>query len=410
MPRSRTIHSPEWARGRSATRDGGESVDLSISAEQLERQLEARRWLTANVPPTPLPSMDTPAGKAAHQEWERTLAADRWSVVQWPSEFGGREYDLVDWLLFEEEYYTAGGPPRINHNGLTLLGATLLEHGTPEQCNRILPSMVAGETIWAQAWSEPGAGSDLASVRCRAEPVAEGYKLFGQKTWSSRGAVADRGFGLFRSGEGEGHRGLTYLMFDLSAPGVETRVIRRVDGEPVFAEIFFDGLFVPDEDVIGGKGDGWKVAMSTAGKERGINLRSPGRFLAVADRLVELWRRLPDNRRLAHRDAVQDAWIGCQAYRLQGFASVTDGGPRSHASLGKPYWAELDIALREAGLRIAQDLRDGAESIQEADELAALEDTWRSGLLFALAGPIYAGTNEIQRNIIAERLLGLPRG
>jgi len=387
-----------------------ELVDLQLSEEQQARRLEARDWLGDNVPAERMPSMDTVSGKSAHQAWEKRLADGRWSVVQWPAEFGGRDYGIVDWLLFEEEYHAAGGPTRINHNGLTLLGATLLEHGTREQARRILPAMVNGDQIWAQAWSEPGAGSDLAGVTCRAEPVEGGFRLAGQKIWSSRAAVADRGFGLLRSGPGKGHRDLTYLMFDLKADGVEVRPIRRIDGDPVFAEIFFDGLFVPDADVIGERGAGWSVAMSTASKERGINLRSPGRFLAVVSRLLELWRALPLGWQEVHAERVQDVWTRTQAYRLQGFAAAVDDGPATHASIGKPFWSELDIALHEAGLAVVADLRAAERPTFAPDDIEAEESTWRQGLLFALAGPIYAGTNEIQRSIVAERLLGLPRG
>ncbi|GAA0710703.1 acyl-CoA dehydrogenase family protein [Dactylosporangium roseum] len=377
-------------------------MNLTVSAQRQARRREARAWLREHVPMQPLPSMDTEAGAALHRAWERTLAGSGWSVVRWPQRYGGRDYDLVDWLLFEEEYHAAGAPARINHNGLTLLGSTLLEHGTEEQRARVLPAMVAGDVVWAQAWSEPGAGSDLAGVACRADPVPGGFALHGQKIWSSRAVVADRGFGLFRSGPpGRGHRGLTYLMFTLDSPDVTVRPIRRIDGEPVFAEIFFDGLFVPESDVIGEPGHGWRIAMSAAGHERGVSLRSPGRFLAVADQLVALWRRLDEPRRLSHRYAVQTAWSMAQAYRLHGYASAAGTEPAYSASMTKPYWSELDLLLHETAMAILDDLPGATEPDRE---------TWRQGLLFALAGPIYAGTNEIQRTIVAERLLGLPRG
>lgn len=391
-------------------------MNLEPNEEERSRRAAARDWLTSHVPADPLPPMDTPEGAERHREWERRLAAARWSVVHWPGRFGGRDYGPVDWLLFEEEYHTAGAPARINHNGITLLGATLLEHGSTEQQERHLPAMATGETVWAQAWSEPEAGSDLAGVRCRAERVPGGYRLYGQKTWSSRAAVADRGFGLFRSEPGSARsRGLTYLMFPLCGEGVQVRPIARMDGEPVFAEIFFDGLFAADDDVVGEPGHGWQIAMSTAGKERGVTLRSPGRFLAVADRLVEAWRRLPAQRRNGYRDAVQDVWLAAQAYRLHGFAGVNAEQEPASASLGKPFWSDLDVAMHETGLAIVEELLDGAGEPDPADpagaaELAGWHEQFRDGLLFALAGPIYAGTNEIQHNIVAERVLGLPRG
>ncbi len=359
---------------------------------------EVRGWLAAHVPDR-LPHVDTAAGFARHREWERELFAARLSVPSWPQRYGGRDCSALDWLVFEEEYHAAGAPVRVGQNGLFLLAPTLFAHGTPEQRDRLLPAMARADEVWAQAWSEPEAGSDLAAIRSRAERTDGGWLLTGTKTWSSRAAFADRAFGLFRTDLTAGrHRGLTYLLFDLRADGVTVRPIRQLGGHPGFAEIFLDRAFVPDADVVGGVGDGWRVAMSTAGHERGLSLRSPGRFLATANRLVELWRQTADPADTALRDRVVDAWIAAQAYRLHMFATVTGEAPSgAEASLGKVFWSELDIALHETAL----DLR-GPEAEVDRD--------WLDGYLFSLAGPIYAGTNEIQRTVIAERVLGLPRG
>ncbi|MET7443228.1 acyl-CoA dehydrogenase family protein, partial [Streptomyces sp. NPDC005568] len=271
-------------------------MDLTHSPADEAFRAEARAWLAAHVPPVPLPSLETAEGFAAHRAWEAELAADRWSVVSWPAAYGGRDADLVRWLVFEEEYYAAGAPGRVGQNGISLLAPTLFAHGTEEQRARVLPPMARGEDIWAQAWSEPEAGSDLASLRSRAVRTAGGWLLSGQKAWSSRAAFADRAFGLFRSDPDapRRHQGLTYLMFGLRSPGVTVRPVGRLDGKPAFAELFLDEVFVPDEDVIGEPGDGWRVAMSTAGDERGLTLRSPGRFLAAADRLTRLWHERAD--------------------------------------------------------------------------------------------------------------------
>lgn len=348
---------------------------------------EVKAWLADHV--RQLPSVDSAEGFAAHREWERSLAAAGLSVVSWPAQYGGRDAPLLDWLVFEEEYWAAGAPVRVNQNGLFLLAPTLFTHGTQEQRDRLLPRMATAEEVWAQAWSEPDAGSDLAAIRSAASRVDGGWLLTGQKTWSTRAAFADKAFGLFRTGA-ERHRGLTYFMFDLRAQGVTVRPIAQLGGEPGFAEIFLDGVFVPDMDVIGEVGDGWRVAMSTASHERGLSLRSPGRFLATASRLVALWRERPDP---ALRDRVVDAWLGAQAYHLHTLGMVTRGeSPGIGASAGKVFWSELDISLHETAL-----------------ELSAEDPDWTSGYLFSLAGPIYAGTNEIQRNVIAERILGLPR-
>ncbi|MDK0518925.1 acyl-CoA dehydrogenase family protein [Streptomyces sp. ML-6] len=379
-------------------------MDLSRTPQEEEFRAGARRWLRANVPAEPLPSLETAEGFAAHREWEARLYADRWSVVSWPAVHGGRDADVFGWLAFEEEYYAAGGPGRVSQNGINLLAPTLFDHGTEEQRARILPPMASGEVIWAQAWSEPEAGSDLASLRSRAVRTDGGWLLSGQKTWSSRAAFADRAFGIFRTdpGAAKPHQGLTYLMFDLSAPGVSVRPIGRLDGKPAFAELFLDEVFVPDEDVIGEPGQGWRIAMSATGAERGLMLRSPGRFLASADRLAGLWRAHGDPSDTALRDRVADAVIGARAYQLftcaaaSRFAAGTAVGAES--SLNKVFWSEYDIALHETALDLLGP--DG--------ELAG--SAWGEGYVFALAGPIYAGTNEIQRDIVAERLLGLPKG
>jgi hypothetical protein len=265
-------------------------VNLDLDRAAVAFRDLVRGFLRENVPSTPLPGVDTAAGNAAHREWERKLADAGLAAVSWPVEYGGRAAPPLHALLFDEEYHAAGAPVRIGQNGLFLLAPTLLAHGTAEQCARVLPPMARGDEVWAQAWSEPSAGSDLASIRSRAVRRDGGWVLSGQKTWSSRAVVADRAFGLFRSHSGESrHHGLTYLMFDLRAPGVTVRPIRQLDGTAGFAEIFLDDVFVPDRDVIGTPGDGWRVAMSTAGHERGLSLRGPGRFTAAAARLVQLW-------------------------------------------------------------------------------------------------------------------------
>ncbi|MGW2201866.1 acyl-CoA dehydrogenase family protein [Streptomyces sp. NPDC001774] len=389
-------------------------MDPSCSAEEDAFRAEAREWLRAHVPAEPLPSLETEEGFAAHRAWEAELAAGRWSVVSWPERYGGRDADIFRWLVFEEEYYAAGAPGRVTQNGISLLAPTLFDHATEEQRARVLPSMATGEVVWAQAWSEPESGSDLASLTSRAVRTPGGWLLSGQKTWSSRAAFADRAFGIFRTDPqtdpARPHRGLTYLMFDLRAPGVTVRPIGRLDGKPAFAELFLDEVFVPDEDVIGEPGQGWRIAMSTTGNERGLMLRSPGRFLAAADRLVRLWREGEEDsgpldarpRDPGLRDRVADAVIGARAYQLftAGAAARFAAGATIGAgsSLNKVFWSEYDIALHETALDL---LGDEAESADGA---------WGEGYVFSLAGPIYAGTNEIQRDIIAERLLGLPKG
>ncbi|MEV6681514.1 acyl-CoA dehydrogenase family protein [Streptomyces erythrochromogenes] len=379
-------------------------MDLTQTAEVAAFRAEARAWLAGHVPASPLPSLETREGFAAHREWEARLHADRWAVVSWPEEYGGRGVDLVRWLVFEEEYWAAGAPGRVSQNGISLLAPTLFDHATAEQRARVLPPMASGEVVWAQAWSEPEAGSDLASLTSRAVRTEGGWLLSGQKTWSSRAAFADRAFGIFRTDPDtpKPHQGLTYLMFDLRAPGVTVRPIGRLDGKPAFAELFLDEVFVPDEDVVGEPGHGWRIAMSTTGNERGLTLRSPGRFLAAADRLAALWRAQGDPADTALADRVADAVVGARAYELFTWAGASrfaaGGAVGAESSLNKVFWSEYDIALHETALDLL-----GADAERADGE-------WAEPWVFSLAGPIYAGTNEIQRDIIAERLLGLPKG
>jgi alkylation response protein AidB-like acyl-CoA dehydrogenase len=380
-----------------------------MSADPGGFRAEVRDWLRAHVPDPPLASVDTAEGFQQHRAWERELAAARLSVVSWPAAYGGRDASLLEWLVFEEEYYAAGAPARVGQNGLFLLAPTLFQHGTAEQRDRLLPPMARADEVWAQAWSEPDAGSDLAAIRATATRVERagggGWLLWGTKTWSSRAAFADRAFGLFRSDPAaERHRGLTYLLFSLRAEGVTVRPIRQLGGGPGFAEIFLDDVFVPDADVVGIPGEGWRIAMSTASHERGLSLRSPRRFSAAAARLVELWRRAADPADTALRDRVADAWIGARAYQLHTHdtaARLAAGGTLgAEASLGKVFWSELDIRVHETALDLLG---------PEAEVAAGPAGHWLDGYLFALAGPVYAGTNEIQRTVIAERVLGLPR-
>jgi len=374
-------------------------MDLAYDAETCAFREEVHEFLTANRDKFPTQSYDNAEGFEQHRRWDRVLFDAGLSVITWPRRYGGRDATLLQWVVFEEEYFRAGAPGRASANGTSMLAPTLFSHGTEEQLDRILPKMASGEQIWAQAWSEPEAGSDLASLRSIASRTEGGWLLNGQKIWSSRAPFGDRAFGLFRSDPAaQRHRGLTYVMFDLDADGVTVRPIEQLSGDTGFGEIFLDDVFVPDHDVIGEVHEGWRAAMSTASNERGMSLRSPARFVAPAQRLVALWQQAGSDPAFA--DRVADAWIKAQAYRLHTFGTVTriaEGGELgAESSVTKVFWSELDVALHQT----AGELRgfDG--------ELAG---PWSDGLLFALGGPIYAGTNEVQRTIIAERLLGLPK-
>ncbi len=384
-------------------------MDLNWSAEQQALRAELRRWMERNLAEwreeiggSEL-SGDTEAGVAQQLLWEQRLHQDRWSVVAWPADYGGRDATLWEWLIFEDEYWRAGAPQRVTQNGIQILAPSVFEHGTDTQRDHILPRMAAAQDLWCQGWSEPDAGSDLAGVSSRAEPVDGGWVINGQKTWTTRGAFCSHLFGLFRSDpSATRHRGLTYLLVPLSLDGITVRGFGRLDGDPGFAEVFFDDVFLPDDAIHGGvvlgePDQGWRVAVSAAGTERGL-LRSPGRFLATAARLVDLCQQCDADQTLRRRAA--GAWMKAEAYRLQTLQTITtltEGGSiGSEASLTKVWWSELDIELHDLALDLL-----GAQG--------EVEGPWSKGYQFSLSGPIYAGTNEIQRNIVAERVLGLPR-
>jgi alkylation response protein AidB-like acyl-CoA dehydrogenase len=385
-------------------------MELNYTPEHKAFRAEVRAWLEANVPKERLPDFEmSREGFEAHRAWEAKMKEGDWGMVTWPKEYGGRGVDLIQWLIFEEEYYRIGAPGRVNQNGIFLLGPTVMEFGTPEQKARILPSMASGETIWAQAWSEPQAGSDLAAVRATAERDGDDYILNGHKIWSSRAALADWAFGLFRAPGTERHKGMSLILFPLNAPGVRVDPIRRIDGKPAFAEVILENVRAPATNRLGDEGQGWHICMATAGFERGLMLRSPARYQVAAEKLVKLYEENKATAPASARDAVLKAFMDSEAYALSIYRTasrlIAGGSIGAEASTNKIFWSEMDIALHRAALSL---LGAKAELMPSAPEAADVGD-WLDGYLFALAGPIYAGTNEIQSNIIAERMLGMPR-
>lgn len=380
-------------------------MELTDTPAEQAFRAEARAWLEANVPQG-LPSGDTREGFAAHLEWEKKLYENRWAVVSWPEAYGGRDASIWEWIIFEEEYYRARAPQRVTQNGIFLLAPTIFDFGSQEQQDVLLPRMAAAEDLWGQGWSEPGSGSDLASLRSRATRDDErgGWVLNGQKTWTTRGAFCTHVFGLFRTNPDETrHRGLSYFVVPLDIPGITVRGFERLDGDEGFAEVFFEDAFISDDlapyGLLGEVDKGWSVAMATTGSERGLTLRSPGRFRAAAENLLQL---ATDNPALTDviRDRVVGSWMDAEAYHMFTMNQVTDlvegREPGARSSLNKVFWSDLDIRLHEAALELL-----GPD--------AYADHSWSRGFQFSLSGPIYAGTNEIQRNIIAERVLGLPK-
>jgi alkylation response protein AidB-like acyl-CoA dehydrogenase len=384
-------------------------MDLSYTPEQQAFRAEVRAWLEAHVPAAPLAHFDASReGFEAHREWERTLKSGDWGMVTWPREYGGRGVDLIQWLIFEEEYYRAGAPGRVNQNGIFLLGPTLMEFGTPEQKARFLPAMASGDEIWAQAWSEPQAGSDLAGVRSTAVRDGDEYILGGHKIWSSRAAFAGWAFGLFREPGSERHKGMSLILFPLDAPGVTVNPIQKINGHVGFAEIFLEDVRVPAFNRLGDEGQGWHICMATAGFERGLMLRSPARYQVAAAKLAGLYSQERSVDPALQKEVVR-AWMNAEAYALSIYSTAcrlaAGGKIGAEASTNKIFWSELDIHLHQTALAILGPRAELLPSAPDAGDVGG----WLDDYIFALAGPIYAGSNEIQRNIIAERMLGLPR-
>ena len=369
-------------------------MDLTYTDAQNAFRKEVRAWLAEHVPQERLPSFDTPEGFEAHRAWERTLKQGNWGMVTWPKEYGGRGCDLIEWLIFEEEYFAADAPGRVSQNGIFLLGPTLMEYGTDEQKARYLPAMAAGDEIWAQAWSEPGAGSDMAAIRTRADRDGDEYVINGQKIWSSRAVFADWCFGLFRTDpDSSRHKGLSMMLVPLDVPGITIRPIAQLDGDPGFAEIFFDDVRVPVSNLLGPEHGGWGVAMATAGFERGLMLRSPARFQKTAQRLLALYGERAPQVSPQTRATVTQAWMDAQAYCYSTYQTacklMAGGSVGPETSCNKVFWSELDRLMHRTALSLC-----GAAAELEAEVPEAVDEArWLDGYMFSLAGPIYAGAN-----------------
>ena len=390
-------------------------MDLHYTDAQEAFRAEARAWLAAHAPAAPV------AALARHRRGLRGPPglggrAGRRPLVGGVVARGvrrARASGILEWLVFEEEYWRAQAPLRVSQNGVFLLAPTMFEFGTDAQKARFLPPMASAAEIWCQGWSEPDAGSDLAGIRSRARrsDAEGGWVLSGQKTWASRGAFAEWCFGLFRTDpEAERHRGLTYFLIDMATPGVTVRPIPQIDGETGLRRALLRGrLRARRPRARRGRAGAGTWPWPPPGPSAGLSLRSPARYSRAADRLVDLYaERLAADPVRARRsaDAVARAWMDAEAYRLNTLWTATrvlDGGSVGpEASANKIHWSETDLAIHRAALDLL-----GPEAELHGDGVDA---PWLDGYLFALAGPIYAGTNEIQRNVVAERMLGLPRG
>jgi alkylation response protein AidB-like acyl-CoA dehydrogenase len=390
-------------------------MDLHENDTEHALREEMRAWLRANLPweygkGLP-PRFDDLAEEVAFgRAWQAELAAGRWVGVGWPTEYGGRGAGPVEHYIVTEELARGRAPELVGRIGVNLVGPTLLAHGTDVQKARWLSKILDASELWCQLFSEPGAGSDLTSLQTRAEPVEGGYRLNGQKVWTSYAQFADWGWCLARTNpDAPKARGISALVVDMHAPGVEVRPLRQITDETEFNEVFFDDVFVPEDQLVGPRDEGWRIANSTLTHERGVNPRQ----LVIHSQLVdELWRLAAergalDDPRLAPKLA--QAFVEVRLFQLHNWRSISrtakGAEPGPVGSINKLWWSEMSKRLHDTAMRVvgpSAPLWRGASGNPG-------DGAWQRSWLYYQASSIWAGTNEIQRNVVAERILGLPR-
>ena len=377
-------------------------MDLALTEDEARFAQEARAWLSEHVEAPPATD-DLAELVAWGRRWQARLAEAGWVGIDWPAEYGGRGASPVEVAIFNAEYARSGAAQLVNRVGINLAGPTLLAHGTADQCARWLPAITSAEDIWCQLFSEPGAGSDLTGLATRAEPVEGGWALHGQKVWTSYAQFARWGLCVARSEPGsQGPRGLSLLVVDMTAPGVEIRPLVQITGDAEFNEVFLDGVFVPADQLVGPEGQGWKVASTTLAHERGTNF--PFKEEVVHEGyLARLFAEAARNGTLdepAVADALVDAYVSLVVLRAHNWRTLSklargeEPGPES--SWVKLTWSEMTQHLSDTALDVL-----GPE--------APLWGSWQRQWLWSKAASIAGGTSEVQRNVIGERILGLPR-
>ena len=385
-------------------------MKLGFSAEQEQFRSEVSGWLNQQLsgPFADIHGLNLQTGMPERRlAWEQALGEARWSAIGWPEEYGGRGADLAEQVIFAEEYARAGGPTRLGHMGVELAGPTILHFGNDEQRRRFLPKIATGQEMWCQGYSEPGAGSDLSNVRTKATFEDGRWVLEGQKIWTSLAQFADWCFVVCRSEPGSsGRTGLTYLLVPMDQPGVEVRPIRQMTGDEEFNEVFFNGAVTVGENVVGEPGDGWQVAMGTLSFERGVStLAQQMHFKNELNAIIKIANDNGEARNPLIRQRIAKAWRGLQIMRasalrmLSGANSGTLSGPQYTYKI---FWASWHRELGELAMDVMGQSGDIVNADYKMSELSRL-------FLFSRSDTIYAGTNQIQRNLIAERALGLPK-
>ncbi|HEY1739377.1 MAG TPA: acyl-CoA dehydrogenase family protein [Acidimicrobiia bacterium] len=382
---------------------GGVRVVRVVQVVTSDLRAELRAWLAANPPPT-TETATTGAAADTLREWQRTLHAAGWVGIQWPEEYGGRGASITQVAVYNEEMARASAPPLLGRVGVTLVGPTLMAHGTDDQRSRWLPRILGADDVWCQLFSEPGAGSDLAALATRAEKSGGSYRVNGQKVWSSYATFADMAIALVRTDpDAPSHHGISMLAIPMDARGVEVRPLRQMTGDHEFNEVFLDDVAVPIANLIGPEHGGWRVANTTLANERGASFIWREQVLhecALRDLEAECTRRAIGRDALV-RQRLARSWIDGELFRLHN-ARTLDRLARgdeigAESSIVKLLWAEA-----------SQRLADTAVAVLGAPD-ALLQGPWAHRLLSTRANSIMGGTSEIQRNVIGERLLGLPR-
>jgi alkylation response protein AidB-like acyl-CoA dehydrogenase len=390
-------------------------MDLTTTPDQEHLRRELRGWLHENLPweygvGLPPRFSDLTEEVAFGRRWQGALAADGWVGVTWPTAYGGRGLGPGENFVVQEELARARAPELVGRIGVNLAGPTLLAHGSDAQKRRWLPAVLSAAELWCQLFSEPDAGSDLAAVRTKATPVAGGWILNGQKVWTSYAQFADWAVCLARSDpDAPKHKGLSFYVVDMHADGVEVRPLVQLTGEAEFNEVVLHDVVVPDDQLVGGAGAGWRVAGSTLSHERGVN---PRQLVIHMQHLEELLRTAAaegsfDDQRLRRRLA--QAYVEVRLFQLHNWRSLSklERGlePGPEGSILKLYWSEMSKRLHELVLDV---LGPAAPLWRDATDNPG-DGSWQRAWLYYQASSIFAGTNEIQHNVIGERVLGLPR-
>ncbi len=398
-------------------------MDFTLTPEQETFRSHVRAWLEDNMPrewtSRVMASSDVPRPEAYDflRRWQRRLYEAGFIGLTWPKEYGGRGLTFMEELILHEEMAAAKAPPILNILGVGMGGPTIIAYGTEAQKKRYPAKILSCEEIWCQGYSEPNAGSDLASLQTRAVKDGEHWVINGQKVWTSLAHISDWMMLLARTdAEAPRHKGITYFLLDMHAPGVTVKPLRQITGDPEFNEVFFDNVRVHESQVLGGVNNGWQVGLTTLMYERlalGFGLQV--RLRIALDGLVELARRMEKQGRTLTKDPVMrqklaQLWIDTECLKYTGARAITKllrgEMPGPEASTGKMIWVETHQKLQE----LAMEIEGPYSQLMRGSDWALEGAVWQYTFLRSRANSIEGGTTEVQKNIIGERLLGLPKG